>query len=207
MFYDVYQYRTNTTAFSLNGKNTGVKYMKIIIHPTYKVKIPIDVIFKLIHATKINPVIKYNQSSRQENMYRLYTNQLSVSGKKIPYVSKTLITKLIKNIGKKKSVAVYSSVIHDGQNFTIVTEFEENGCITVYPLNDFDNVIQVTDLESINPILSSVVNPLIDQLTQFFGQISADQQNKRKTSIKERAKVWVYPVRSNGQQCFQACKE
>ena len=49
MFYNVYKYKENSDVFSLNYKKTGIKNIKIVMHPEYKVKIPIDVIFKLIH--------------------------------------------------------------------------------------------------------------------------------------------------------------
>ena len=77
LFYNIFQYKQATDVFSLNAKNTGIKNIKIVMHPAYKVKIPIDVIFKLVHATINVPLLKYNQSSRQENIYRLYANKLT----------------------------------------------------------------------------------------------------------------------------------
>jgi hypothetical protein len=171
MFYDIYQTKKNTDVFSLNTKDTGIKYIKVVIHPEYKVKIPIDVIFKLIHATLIVPLVKYNPSSRQENMYRLYANKLSLDGRRIPYLPKTVIYKLMKNIGKGKSVSVYSTIVYENTNYTFICEFEENGFINIYPLNEFDKVIFIDDnFEKLNTMISMVVNPLIDQIKPFFEQ-------------------------------------
>ena len=53
------------------------------------------------------PLIKYNPSKKMENIYRLYTNKVSTKGVKIPYLSKSLIFKLMKIIGRTKSVSCY----------------------------------------------------------------------------------------------------
>jgi len=172
MFYNVYTYQEPSEVFSLNQRSTGIKYMKVVMYPEYKVKIPIDVIFKLVHASKSSPLIKYNPASRQENIYRLYANNLTMDGRKIPYLSKTIILKLIKNIGKTKSVSAYVTVNYENTTYTIICEFEENGQISMYPLNEFEQVIKITnnDFTILNTIFSMAVNPLIEQITPFFEQ-------------------------------------
>jgi hypothetical protein len=171
MFYDIYETKESTEVFSLNSNNSGIKNLKIVIHPAYKVKIPIDVIFKLIHASLPVPLIKYNPSSKQENMYRLYANKLSMDGRRIPYLSKTTIYKLMKNIGKNKSVSVYTNIIFEDIGYNFVCEFEENGFISVFPLNEFDKVIHFNDdFVQLNQMIGLVVNPLINQMKPFFGQ-------------------------------------
>jgi hypothetical protein len=94
MFYDIYKYKKT----DLNYLKKGIKFIKAVIKPKFIVKIPLDVIFKIIHSTENNPLIKYNPSSRQENIYRLYTDQIAADGKKIPFLKKAIIFNLIKNI-------------------------------------------------------------------------------------------------------------
>ena len=78
--------------------NKGIKYIKAVIKPDFVVKIPLEIIFKIIHATEMNPLIKYNPSVRQENIYRLYTaDKISADGRKIPYLKKSNIFKIMKN--------------------------------------------------------------------------------------------------------------
>jgi len=67
MFYDVYKLRKS----ELNYVNKGIKFIKAVIRPEFDIKIPLEVIFKIIHASEYNPLIKYNPSTRQENVYRL----------------------------------------------------------------------------------------------------------------------------------------
>ena len=171
MFYDVYKLKEPTNVFSLNEKYCGIKNIKVTIHPEYKVKIPIDIIFKLIHSSKDFPLLKYNPTTRQENIYRLYAPKLTVDGRKIPYLPKANIFKLTKNIGKTKSVSVFTTIKYQNQEYNFICEFEENGSISIYSYHDFDNVIQINDhFDTINHIISESVNPLIDQIRPFFEQ-------------------------------------
>jgi hypothetical protein len=104
MFYDVYKLRKT----ELNYISKGIKYIKAVVKPDFFIKIPLEIIFKVIHATVNNPLIKYNPSVKQENVYRLYTgDNISTDGRKIPYLKKAVIFKLMKTIGKTKSVTVY----------------------------------------------------------------------------------------------------
>ena len=172
MFYNVFQHQLPSKKFSEKTANAGIKFIKIIMHPDFQIKIPIDVIFKLIHATKEFPLIKFNPETRQENIYRLYTEQLTADGRKIPFLNKAIIFKLIKNIGKGKSVAVYTNIIFKGIQYYIACEFADNGSITVFPLTDFENPVlfDKNEFNEIDTILGLAVNPLIEQIKPFFEQ-------------------------------------
>jgi hypothetical protein len=174
MFYDVFKYQKPSNQFSENNRLTGIKNLKVIIYPEFKIKIPIEVIFKLIHATEEFPLIKYNPENRQENIYRLFAPEITVDGRKIPILQKSTIFKLMKSIGKNKSVAVYTNINYKGFDLLMACEFEENGNIIVYPLTDFDSPILMTNgenmFENIDNIVSLTVNPLIEQIKSFFEQ-------------------------------------
>jgi hypothetical protein len=102
LFYDMYKERKS----ELNYKNSGITSIKLSIIPDYVIKIPLDIIFKLIHATERNPLIKFNPATRRENIYRLYVDKISKDGRKIPFLSKAIIFKLMQTIGRSKSVSV-----------------------------------------------------------------------------------------------------
>jgi len=174
MFYNVFEQKKPTTKFSENPLKTGITFLKIIIYPEFKIKIPIDVIFKLIHATNEFPLIKYNPESRQENIYRLFAPEITADGRKIPSLPKASIFKLMRSIGKNKSVAVYTNVTYDGINFYLCCEFEENGNIIIYPLSDFDSPILLNNgsnrFEEIDKLIYLAVNPLIEEIKPFFEQ-------------------------------------
>lgn len=84
MFYDIYYLRKS----ELNYISKGIKYIRALMIPDFDIKVPLETIFKIIHANKTNPLIKYNPSSRQENIYRLFTDKISTDGRKIPYLKK-----------------------------------------------------------------------------------------------------------------------
>ena len=156
LFYDIYKYRKT----NLNYKITGIKYIKVIIKPEYNVKIPLDTIFKILHATTANPLIKFNPGSKQENIYRLFTDKVSTDGRKIPMLSKTSIFKLIKTIGKTKSISVY---IENSNVQTFVLDFFENGEIIIH--GEFPNVVEIVELEE---LIRDSVNPIIQEMKTYL---------------------------------------
>jgi len=174
MFYEVFNNQKPSDKFSENPRLSGITNLKVTMYPEFKVKIPIEVIFKLIHATQEFPLIKYNPESRQENIYRLFAPELTVDGRKIPFLQKASIFKLIKTIGKNKSVAVYTNIQYKGLDFYMACEFYDNGNINIYPLNDFDKPVLLNTgenmFENIDNIISLTVNPLIEQIKTFFEQ-------------------------------------
>ena len=140
MFYDVYNLRTT----ELKYVSKGVKYIKAVMKPDFDINIPLEIIFKVIHATEKSPLIKFNPSTRQENIYRLYTDKISTDGRKIPYLKKAAIFKLMKTIAKSKSVSVYIEIKSVEKSQTLVCEFDENGYITIS--SEFDTIISENEI-------------------------------------------------------------
>ena len=162
MFYDIYKERKEELPYL----SRGIRSMKIIIHPEFSVKMPLDVIFKLIHATEKNPLIKYNPALRQENLYRLYTDQISTEGQKIPFLNKAEIIKLTKTIGKTKTVAVYlEPKTKENEHFSFICEFMENGDIVI--VSEFKKVIRE---DIVDEMLQNSINPLLDDIRDFLQQ-------------------------------------
>jgi len=162
MFYDIFKERKT----ELNYKTTGVKKIRAILRPEYNVKIPLEVVFKLIHATEGNPLIKYNPSTRKEQIYRLYADKISKDGRKIPFLAKAQIFKLMKKVGKNKSVAVvFHNHDRDEQFTSLVCEFQENGNIEIN--GEFEKVISISDL---NDIIRDTINPVIDSVKTYLEQ-------------------------------------
>jgi hypothetical protein len=161
MFYDIYKNRKTDLEYVERG--TGIKSFSFTIPFLFKTKIPLDVIFKLIHATQTTPLTKYNASLRQEKIYRLYANTLSTDGRKIPYLSKATIFKLIKSTGKNKSVTVY--VEYDG--VSLLCEFEENGNITISSEIEKDKVLSIEDIDA---MIHQTVNPVIQEVNAYIEQ-------------------------------------
>ena len=84
----------------------GIKSIKIDIHSEQKIKLPLEMIFKLFHATEQYPLIKYTPDSKVEKLYRLYSPNKSIDGKEIPLLSKSEINKDKKRICQNKSIMI-----------------------------------------------------------------------------------------------------
>ena len=186
MFYNIYDLRKS----ELNYVGKGIKYLKAVIKPIYKINIPLEILFKILHATQENPLIKYNPSSRQENVYRLFTDKIASDGRKIPYLKKGLVFKLIKNIGKTKSVSVYiNSDIHpDVSQF--ICDFDENGFITI--TCELENVMNE---ERINELFKKNINPIIQEISNFL------EQSGYKLSLFETIKTTNIEIKQLTYEC------
>jgi hypothetical protein len=161
MFYDIY----NLKKTELNYVNKGIKYIKAVVKPEFDVKIPLEIIFKIIHATQENPLIKYNPSSRQENVYRLFTDKIATDGRKIPYLKKSTVFKLMKNIARNKSVAIYVETSINGSIQSLICEFDEEGFITIS--SEFKTVVSVHDIDN---IFKNSINPIIIEIKNLLEQ-------------------------------------
>ena len=69
--------------------------------------LPMDMLFRNLHATEQTPFIKYNPGNRRENMYRFYSKEISADGRKIPALDEPLIMRLSKDTGKGRQITVY----------------------------------------------------------------------------------------------------
>jgi hypothetical protein len=161
MFYDIYNLRKS----ELNYVNRGIKYIRAVLVPKFQIKIPLEIIFKVVHATQENPLIKFNPSTRQENVYRLFADKNSTDGRKIPYLKKAAIFKLKKTIARNKSVAVYIETTDDGINQSIICEFDEDGFIAISA--DFDTTLSINQIDD---LFRTSVNPFITEIKNFLEQ-------------------------------------
>jgi hypothetical protein len=155
LFYDVYKERTN----ELNYKSRGIKSIKLVIHPIYKLKLPLLTVFKLLHATKNTPFIKYNPSNKQDKLLRLYTEINAQDGRKIPFLQKEIIFRLLKTVGKNKTVCVYI------KEWNGVCEFEENGNIVIS-----SEFTVSKSIEEISNMIIEYVNPIIEEIQSYLEQ-------------------------------------
>ena len=175
MFYGVFEERKS----ELKYVSRGIKFIKAVMSPGFALKIPLEVLFKVIRAGPQVPLIKYNPASRQENMYRLYTQSVATDGRKIPALKKSIIMRLSKHIGKTKSVAVYmEGRLSDGDadpsadtpadtpTTPLICEFDEAGYMTFTA--EFDEV--VADIAVIDALFRQNVNPVIEEIRKVLEQ-------------------------------------
>ena len=157
LFYNIFNTRTKELAYT----DIGIRSISLEVHPQYTLHVPLDIIFKILHATERNPLIKYNPGRRQEKIYRLYANQISTNGKKIPFLTKSAIIKIIKMIGSERGVHIY---IEYDTNI-VICSFYKNGVIHMQ--SKFNKALSIN---SVNEILLSSTEQILSVVKEYFVQ-------------------------------------
>jgi hypothetical protein len=156
LFYDIY----HTKLSDLKYVSKGVDIISFTIHPDQKHILPLDIIFKNVHATKNVPFIKYNPGVRRENIYRFYSETITKYGTKIPFLPARTILKLAKETGKNKQISF--SIENSRGDFYI--DILNNGDIHIAG-NNFREPIEINAL---NTVIQEIVNPVIGHMNDFL---------------------------------------
>jgi len=159
LFYNMHSSKKTDLVY----RSKGIKYIKAVLRPDNAMKMPLEIIYKLLHATELYPMIKFNPSSRQENSYRLYADKTATDGRKIPYMKKAEIFSLMKTIGKNKSVSVFIS----NKDSSLVCEFDEFGSVIISSEFKKDTIVTI---EEIDNLFKSLVNPILEEIKSVLEQ-------------------------------------
>lgn len=158
-FYNIYYSRTTDLPYL----DRGIESFDIVIHPDFDVPLPLDIIFKQIHASTTIPFIKYNPGLRRENMFRLYSEEIAKNGKRIPHLKKSQIYAISKTTGKLRQISLFIQHETKRQVVDIFVDFEYNGNIRIR--GNMIKPISVNDLET---IIYNAVNPVITEINGFL---------------------------------------
>ena len=162
LLYDIYDNRKE----DLSIKSEGIKRIEFIIHQNSSITLPIDVVFKLIHASNEIPFIKLNPGNRKEKLYRIFTNSISSDGRKIPYLNKAVILRLSREIGKTKRMAMFiENHTTDGIKINSILELDGDGNTYVNI-----NLPQPQSLENCEDIIKLLINPVLTKIKEFIEQ-------------------------------------
>ena len=164
-------YKIYNNSNGLKYENSGIKSINININSALNYNISLETLFKLFVSSELYPFIKYNPGKKMENLYRLFCLQESNS-KKVPLLSKTLILKYAKFLGKSHTLSFYVNskdelFVNNVNEFLI--ELEDNGIINVKI--DFKNVV---DLNKINTLIVTNVNNIIKFIRKFVVNSTID---------------------------------
>ena len=169
LFYDIYDGRDQK---EIPFTEYGIKNIELIMHPEYFFNLPLDIVFKLLHASETVPYIKYNLGKRLDKILRLYANTMSINSVKIPYLNKAMIFKLNKTIGRTKSVSAYIETTIDEEAYNIICEFFANGSISIK--TTFNGAVNIAKL---NRVLYLSVNNVINQVRDYISQNGYSMDN------------------------------
>ena len=179
LFYDIHQ-QSKLSSTPLEEKDSGITFLRFSLCPPIRNKLPLEVFFKIIHATPQTPLLKLNMSSRLEKWFRLYTEQTAKNGKKIPFIPKATLFKMMRIMGKTKSVSVYIDLqkvweermtnkegvgdegnMNPPQGSFIICEFQDDGCLQVLCQFSSPTLVSKTEewiRQGLNPVLQEVKN-------------------------------------------------
>lgn len=171
LLYDIYERRTTEHNYIDNGIR-GVEFM---IHPDTPYNQSLDAIFKLIHCSESIPFIKHNPGKKRDNIYKLFISGISRSGRKIPYLPKGDIFRLIKTTSRKKSVSIYINYVYSNPDIPdhkathlqipVLCEFYPNGSIYVKLFAKYS--FTTTEIEQ---IIIATVNPVLRVIKENLEQ-------------------------------------
>ena len=156
-------HNSTNSEYDLVYEKKGIKTIDFIIHPPSSFNLPLDVVFKLINTSEDIPMTKYNPGKAQEKMYRLHTAYTAINGKKIPSLPRQEIFKMMKEIGKGKSVAVYTKYVYNDKMNNLVCEFSSNGDINI----KLEGFIDINDLDV---TISDPINNIITKIKEYISQ-------------------------------------
>lgn len=159
MFYNI----SHSAKLEIPYLQRGVTYFDIVIHPNSKTIMPLEAMFKNIHATAACPFIKYNPGSRKENIYRLYSVQTNKIGKKIPYLSKALVMNLSKNTGKSRQLSLFKQCTFNGAAHDLYVDFDYNG--DIHLRCDLEKALST---EQLFEFIKEHYNPIVRTMNSFL---------------------------------------
>ena len=164
MFHDIYKKRKPNS--DLPYESSGIRSFDIGIKTDLNNVLPLDSMFKHLHATTDIPYIKYNPGFRRENLYRLYSEHISTKNRRIPFLQPQEIIRLSKETGKSSEISLYSRVKFKASDVELYIDFQKDGSVRVHTkLNIPISVIELHEL------LETGLNPVIDNINGFIEQI------------------------------------
>lgn len=157
MFYDMSKIKSK-----LQYMENGIRKFSISMNPSHSFTMPLESIFKNIHTTPQYRFMKLNLGIRRENIYRLYSDKISKTGRKIPSLPRSVINSLSKNTGKQKqlSICVESTMV---KNERLLIDIENNGAIVIS-----GEFARGTGINALEDLLAKHVNPLLEDINGFL---------------------------------------
>jgi hypothetical protein len=166
LFYDIQASQPDALPYNKNG----IYAFDLTLHPSVLTNTPLDYIFKQLHASEKIPYLKFSPGVRREEIYKLYSIQRTKTGKKIPFLKRTVIMNLSKQTGRKGGLSLITYHPINDRSIMIYVDVSKNGDISVRAeckdtrekyKEDPLTPISVSQLEE---ILRITVNPIIQTI-------------------------------------------
>jgi len=146
--------------------NAGIIKFDIGLKTEFVNLLPLDSIFKNIHATMKIPFIKYNPGFRRENMYRLYSRDIYSNGRRKPFLDAVTIRKLSKETGKSGEISLYTNFQFKTMDVKLYIDFQKDGSLRVH-----SNLSQPISQNELNSLLLDGMEPVISDINKYIQPI------------------------------------
>ena len=163
LLYDIFVERKGEMPYIENG----ITDFTCMIHPDKEIALPLEVIFKNIHSSRTVPFIKYNPGARREKIYRLYSEGITKTGSRIPFLDKNIIMILSKTMAKTHEISFYlplDTTEYGGAKIDIFIHLYANADIRVI-LKTAEMPLSVGILEN---LIKTNTNSIIGQINDFL---------------------------------------
>lgn len=171
--------------------------------PSITYPLPIDYIFKSIHATERMPFVRHIISKRREQMIRLYAPEEAEDDKRIPYLPRALVNKIITKSKKTPGIGVF--VAGPSPDIYIFLELKETGEIQVHLETPDNKPYAMSQLESIGEIIAEfvgIVNEILKQTDIVLTPVTNVMSQMSITSVD-----WILPFQVlNQKKIFSQAK-
>jgi hypothetical protein len=184
LFYDIFEQSTKP---KIKSEEAGIIEVNIELLPESDFNFPLELLFKLFHATQQCQVIKYNPQF-QDAILRMYTRNQTKTGKKIPYFiiqheteSNKVYDVFMKNKRKEQHpkptmntrVSIYISYdklerqygVRNSENIVFICDFDEHGHIFIHA--SFKNAYTE---DAVDEMIRAAVSPHIRSIVDYLHQ-------------------------------------
>lgn len=189
--------------FSKEGITPPTKYGFTRIHFNYKggdisTKLPLEYIFKCIHASEEFPLIRYVMSKRREPFVRLYAPHQSKYDTNVPILSKADLNRIFTTFGKSTGLQVFMP-FSEGNINSFIT-LKENGTIEVLFETDNNSPIPAGQ-NPLSTVINSSLNIFIENINIILKQsdifINPFKNIMIDTEFKAMDYVSMYPLNNS----------
>lgn len=147
-------------AYSI-GAGSADHNVKSLRSGSHARNLPLEMLFKNLHARKSTPYIKFNPGNRREHIYRFYFERITRTGKKIPYLSRAQIMRMTKTAGKSQQISIYLEgvAMKDRRVSSCFLHFESTGNIQL----QFAFSVPI-DERTVDSIITETVVPYLNEI-------------------------------------------
>ena len=142
LFRNIYQEKKYNLAYLENG----IKQIHCFIESNDNIIMPLEFIFKSIHASEKIPFIQYYPGKSKEKLYRLYSEKNAGDGRKIPFLQKRTIMNLkstSSEFKKANTITFYIEIATNSMSLPVICQLDQQNNMYIY-LNEL-KIIKTLD--------------------------------------------------------------